>query len=281
MRNTITKDNNREAALKLILGLADGVDAASVTPDFTWWVQGRGENTLAEFSEALAASASQRTGPPRYGVRGVTAEGDRVAIELEGVTPLTGGRLYNNCYHFLVAFRKGVPCAVREYYNTAYAADTFAGGGVVVAVNQPHDEEDAEPDIGGATLEERKALAIQLIETTTAGEIPAELLTHDVRWWVPGRGSMSLAVIREVVAKFGKIWAGRGRVDLIGVTAEGTRVALEFETRIPLADGRVYNNSYHLLAKFRGDKIRQIREYNDSKYYRDTFVGESSANLYV
>ncbi len=276
----MTGTENRETALKLILGLADGVDAASVTPDFTWWVQGRGEKTLAEFSEALAASASQRTGLPRYGVRGVTSEGDRVAIELEGLTPLTVGRLYNNTYHFLVAFRDGVPCRVREYYNTAYAADTFAGGGVVVAVNQPHDEEDAEPDIGGATLEERKALALKLIETTAAGGVPTDLVTPDVVWWVPGRGSMSLAVIQEVVSKFGKVWGGPGKIDLIGVTAEGPRVALEYESRIPLADGRIYNNSYHLLAKFRGDKIRQIREYNDSRYYRDTFSGVAAGQLY-
>lgn len=276
----MTAGDNRETALKLLLGLADGVDPASVTPDFTWWVQGRGEKTLAEFSEALAAAASQRTGPPRYGVRGVTSEGDRVAIELEGLTPLTGGRLYNNCYHFLVAFRDGVPCGVREYYNTAYAADTFAGGGVLVAVNQPHDEEDSDPDLGGATVEERKALALQLVEISAAGGVPTDLVTPDVVWWVPGRGSMSLAVIQDVVAKFGKVWGGPGQIDLVGVTAEGTCVALEYESRIPLADGRIYNNSYHLLAKFRGNKIRQIREYNDSRYYREMFSGIAAGQLY-
>lgn len=276
----MTDTDNRDAALKLVLGVAKGVDPASVTPDFTWWVQGRGDKTLAEFNEALAAFANQRVGENRSGVRGVTSEGDRVAIEVEGLSPLTGGRLYNNSYHFLVAFRDGLPCKVREYYNTAYAADTFGVGGAVTAINQPHDDEDAEPDAGGVTLDERKALAIRLLESTGSGIIPTELLTPDVRWWVPGRGTMSLAVIQAVVAKFEQIWAGPGQIDLIGVTAEGTRVAIEYESRIPLVDGRTYNNSYHLLAKFRRDKIREVREYNDSKYFRDTFAGIAASKLY-
>lgn len=276
----MTGIDNRDAALKLVLGVADGVDPACVTSDFTWWVQGRGEKSLPEFSEALAASASQRVGPPRFGVRGVTSEGDRVAIELEGMSPLVSGRLYNNSYHFLVAFRDGVPFRVREYYNTAYAADTFGEGGAVVAVNQPHDDLDGEPDAGGATLEERKALALRLLEASVAGRVATELLTPDIRWWVQGRGSMSLASIQAVVAKFERIWAGPGEMDFLGVTAEGARVAIECESRIPVVGGRTYNNSYHLLMKFRRDKIFQVREYYDSKYFRDFFSGASESKLY-
>ena len=277
---TMIRADNRDAALKLVLGLADGVDAASVTPDFTWWSLGQGERTPAEFNESLAAWASMRVGPPRFGVRGVTSQGDRVAIELEGLFPLTGGRIYNNCYHFLVAFQDGVPRSVREYSNTAYTADTFAAEGAVVAINQPHNDLDGEADDGGATPEERKAITIRMLNSTVSGGLATELLTSDFRWWVPGRGSMSLAAIQSVVGKFQKMWGGPGQVDVIGATLEGTRVALETESRIPLADGRTYHNSYHLLAKFRGDKIRELREYYDSKYFRELFAGAKESNLY-
>ena len=31
------------------------------------------------------------------------------------------GQIYNNSYHFLIRFRNGQACYVKEYYDTAYA----------------------------------------------------------------------------------------------------------------------------------------------------------------
>jgi ketosteroid isomerase-like protein len=267
----MTGTDNRETALNLVLGIDNGVDPASVTSDFTWWIQGRGDLPLAKFNEMLAAIGGMRDGTSTPKVWGVTSEGDRVAIEVEGNTPLKGGRVYSNSYHFLVLFRDGVPCKVKEYYNAAYAADVFASDSNVVAVNQPEDDEDAEPDVGGATLEERKALAIKLIRSAATPTLATDLVTPDIRWWVPGAGTMKLSRFERVLSEFGRMWASPGEVDLIGITGEGTRIALETETRIPLTDGRTYHNSYHILVKFRGDKIRQVREYNDSGYFRKFF----------
>ncbi len=40
-------------------------------------------------------------------VQGVTAEGDRVAIEAEGRAELKNGRIYANRYHYLFVLRDG------------------------------------------------------------------------------------------------------------------------------------------------------------------------------
>jgi ketosteroid isomerase-like protein len=55
----------------------------------------------------------------------VTAEDDRVAVEVEveGVAP--NGKLYNNTFHYLFRFRDGKICQVKEYVDTYHAAEVF------------------------------------------------------------------------------------------------------------------------------------------------------------
>jgi ketosteroid isomerase-like protein len=49
------------------------------------------------------------------------AEGDRVALEVTSSGDLKNGRLYRQEYHFLMEFRDGRICAVREYLDTQHA----------------------------------------------------------------------------------------------------------------------------------------------------------------
>lgn len=49
---------------------------------------------------------------------GWTAEGDRVALELECYGELTNGRVYNNMYHFLIIVSDGKIKTIREYMDT-------------------------------------------------------------------------------------------------------------------------------------------------------------------
>jgi ketosteroid isomerase-like protein len=57
----------------------------------------------------------------RMTVKSAVAEGDKVALEVESHGELTNGRLYSQQYHFLLEFRDGKICAVREYPDTRYA----------------------------------------------------------------------------------------------------------------------------------------------------------------
>ena len=58
-------------------------------------------------------------------VKGVTAEGERVAVEAESFFELNDGRRYNNTYHFLFEFRDGRICCAKEYNDSGYAAATL------------------------------------------------------------------------------------------------------------------------------------------------------------
>ena len=57
--------------------------------------------------------------PPQMTVKGVIAQGDRVAIETEGRATTKAGKPYNNRYHFLFVVRDGVIVEGREYLDSA------------------------------------------------------------------------------------------------------------------------------------------------------------------
>jgi ketosteroid isomerase-like protein len=75
--------------------------------------------------ETAMATQKQYAGSSKRIVKGITAEGDKVAVEYESDTPLTSGKRYQNTYHNLFVFRDGKLASGREYYDTAYVRDTL------------------------------------------------------------------------------------------------------------------------------------------------------------
>lgn len=59
---------------------------------------------------------------------GWTAEGNRVAVEMESYGELGNGKIYNNHYHFLVIVSDGKITALREYMDTFHAKSVFIDG---------------------------------------------------------------------------------------------------------------------------------------------------------
>ena len=57
--------------------------------------------------------------------KGLTAEGDRVAVEAESYGEMATGKIYNNLYHFLLEVRDGKIHAVREYLDTMHAKEVL------------------------------------------------------------------------------------------------------------------------------------------------------------
>jgi hypothetical protein len=60
-----------------------------------------------------------------FTVHALTAEGDRVAAEVESFAPLVNGKVYNNHYHMLFEIRDGRIAVVKEYADTAHAREVF------------------------------------------------------------------------------------------------------------------------------------------------------------
>ena len=122
-------EQNRATALKLVASLGGGMpDLSLVTDDALWWAPGRGAFGNDAFAGVAASFAGMFKRPSTITVLGVTADGDRVAIEAEGYAELKDGRIYNNRYHYLFVFRDGKVCQAKLYNDTAHAAEIERGG---------------------------------------------------------------------------------------------------------------------------------------------------------
>ncbi len=64
----------------------------------------------------------------RFSIIGMTAEGERVAVEAESVGAHASGNTYANQYHFLFIFRDGLLVELKEYMDTERVTDVLCGG---------------------------------------------------------------------------------------------------------------------------------------------------------
>ena len=122
----MSTEENRTTALRMMAAMEAGeLDETLLTDDVSWWVPGRGIVPTAEFQGMASGFRTMLAGPFSLTVHGVTAEGDRVAVEAESHGLLTNGKTYNNTYHFLFLFRDGKIYQAREYNDSAHAAEIF------------------------------------------------------------------------------------------------------------------------------------------------------------
>ena len=73
-------------------------------------VVGLCEGLLGAFPEGL-----------KFSVKDMTAEGERVAIEAEGLGTHASGKVYHQRYHFLLVIRDGKVAEMKEYFDTELA----------------------------------------------------------------------------------------------------------------------------------------------------------------
>ena len=138
-------EDNRKVALQFFENLSTGnIDGALELSDenVTWWLAGKpdqfeiaGTKNKAQFAEMLR---SIETGMPtgvRLTITGVTAEGDRVAVEMDANGTSVTGLQYQNQYHDLLEIRDGKIVAGREYLDTAHAAEVIVGSARAVAAS--------------------------------------------------------------------------------------------------------------------------------------------------
>jgi ketosteroid isomerase-like protein len=105
--------------------------ARLTTEDATYWVQGKphlfphsGEKSKAEIYRYMQTPSIFKDGLAQT-IGAVTAEDDRVAVEVEvdGIAP--NGIRYNNTYHYLFVFRDSKIAKIKEYVDTYHAAEVF------------------------------------------------------------------------------------------------------------------------------------------------------------
>jgi ketosteroid isomerase-like protein len=64
----------------------------------------------------------------QFEIKTLTAEEDRVAIEVESRGMHVSGRPYHNEYHFLMRIRDGRIVEFKEYLDTLHANEVLLGG---------------------------------------------------------------------------------------------------------------------------------------------------------
>lgn len=100
----------------------------TMTEDATWLVPGKPENSPSaglydkrRIARLFQVMLSRLKSGLRMTVKSAIAEGDKVALEVQSYGELTNGNIYRQEYHFLMEFRDGKICAVREYLDTQHA----------------------------------------------------------------------------------------------------------------------------------------------------------------
>lgn len=126
---------NKELAFKFLdLAFSNSMDAALelLEVDATWWVGGdpeqlpmAGEKTRAQ-AEILARNLHKvLPDGMSFRVLGITAEGERVAVEVEAEGNWKNEKRYFNCYHFLFQIRNAKIIAIREHLDTLRLFDVL------------------------------------------------------------------------------------------------------------------------------------------------------------
>ena len=62
-----------------------------------------------------------------FNIKGMTAEDERVAVEISGEAIHASGETYNNQYHFLLRIKDGKILELKEYMDTQLAAKILLG----------------------------------------------------------------------------------------------------------------------------------------------------------
>ncbi|NOU60157.1 nuclear transport factor 2 family protein [Marinifilum caeruleilacunae] len=129
--------------------------------------------------------------------------------------------------------------------------------------------------------ENNKQVVIDFFEKFSAADAEAALsfLHDDVQWRAMGlkgelpiSGTMDKDGIAELIVMVKSAIPKGLHLKPIAWTAEGNRVAAEYESYGVLNNGRVYNNPYHFLFEFTNGKISVIKEYMDTLHVKETFI---------
>lgn len=127
--------------------------------------------------------------------------------------------------------------------------------------------------------EANKELVRRFFAALNAGDVAAlvDAYADDGAVWTSGRTLISGTFPKEQIrAASGRIFeAFPAGIEFIihAMTAEGERVAVEAESRGMHVSGRLYNNLYHFLFRFRAGQLVSLHEYMDTEMVTDVLCG--------
>lgn len=103
-------------------------------------------------------------------------------------------------------------------------------------------------------------------------------MSEEATWWILGKPHLFSGAGTKTKADMERIWGGLFghmkdglEMTVIGMVAEGDKVAAEIRSQADLIDGRVYENQYHMLFTLRQGRIVEVKEYADTLLIADMF----------
>ena len=130
---TSTTKENKEIAIKFFEALSSGSESYLdfYNDDSIIWTAGnnaiggtRTKKEIIDFAQGILAAFP--TGIT-FNITGMTAENERVAVEVSGEAMHASGDAYNNKYHFLLTIKNGKIIELKEYMDTQLAAKILLG----------------------------------------------------------------------------------------------------------------------------------------------------------
>ena len=127
-------------------------------------------------------------------------------------------------------------------------------------------------------LEDNKKTVIAFMTALTHWDwaTTGSLMTDDATYWIAGSTAVSGETHsrQEYIDQASRLFASMTEPMAVNygvMTAEDNRVALEMSSQLPLPDGRLYRNEYHILFTLRDGRIASVREYMDTQHVGELF----------
>jgi len=130
----------------------------------------------------------------------------------------------------------------------------------------------------GQQEEANKDLARRMIDALSAADVAwvEENYAEDFRIWTAGslpfsgEGDKASAVASMPLVL--SLFPNGLRFEIVAMTAEGDRVAIEGTSEGTTAHGRRYQQTYHFLMRVRDGRIVEWKEYMDTEHARKVLV---------
>ena len=126
-------EENKEIAIKFFEALSSGSQAYLdfYNDESIIWTAGEnaigGTRTKKEIVDFAQGILSAFPNGIKFNITGITAENERVAVEVSGEAIHAAGEHYNNKYHFLLKIQHGKILELKEYMDTQLAAKILLG----------------------------------------------------------------------------------------------------------------------------------------------------------
>jgi hypothetical protein len=133
-KKTVSTETNKQVLLKYFDAVNRGDKEAILdllTDDFVFKGMGRHPDWMryqwgAEaFADAPRDMSKKMKRPIVMNLRGMIAEGDRVAVQADSYAEMNNGKTYDNAYHFVFTFENGRIREVLEYCCTYTVYEVF------------------------------------------------------------------------------------------------------------------------------------------------------------